>query len=211
MRILRKLRITEISAVDKPAQAHAKAVLMKRAADIDDDEDLDIVDIAKRFVEPGGDPGGVTKADFEDELRKRAAAAYPNLPFASAFSAYARNDRDGQFLMRAVLKAERAVTQAAQQLPPMKSFGPAGEELGRLARWMARSKSISHQQAFKTLYSDPSRAELVRRVREEERRATEAVRGQRAPIRNAERLYSVNSSNRGIGDQRPIRDGIVRP
>lgn len=39
-RIMHKFRMNEISAVDRPAQAHAKSVIMKRADDADDADDI---------------------------------------------------------------------------------------------------------------------------------------------------------------------------
>jgi hypothetical protein len=68
-----------------------------------------------------------------------------------------------------------------------KAFGPAGEELNRLAAEMGRSKNLSMQESFRSLRADPSRAELVRRSKEEVRRASEAATRQRLPLRQAEK------------------------
>jgi hypothetical protein len=63
----------------------------------------------------------------------------------------------------------------------------AGEELNRLAAEMGRSKNLSMQESFRRLLADPSRAELVRRSKEEARRASEAATRQRWPLRQAEK------------------------
>jgi S-adenosylmethionine:diacylglycerol 3-amino-3-carboxypropyl transferase len=76
--------------------------------------------------------------------------------------------------------------QRAQDLKP-EPAGPASEELDRLARSMAREKKYSYQQAFSRIYSDPERAELVARVRQEEAELRARVAAQRFPTRNAER------------------------
>ena len=49
-RILRKLEIREISAVDKPAQRHARAVIMKRDTEYTPDE---LVELIQKSVDAG--------------------------------------------------------------------------------------------------------------------------------------------------------------
>jgi hypothetical protein len=111
-RILHKFKLTEISAVDRPAQAHAKAVIMKRA-DIDDDEDdLDIVDIAKALVEEGVNHGA-TKGEFETAISKGAAAAFPGVSSAQAVTKYVTTNETGKLLLKAAREAT-TVAQAAQ-------------------------------------------------------------------------------------------------
>ncbi len=185
-RIMRKFKLTEISAVDRPAQAHAKSVIMKRVDD-DEDDDGDIELFAKALVVDRVDHGA-TKEDFEDAITKRAAAAFPGLSSAQAFARFITTDPAGKMFFKAANMAERRVAQAAQDLdPPQKSFGPAGRLLNELAADLARSKSLTLAQSYNELITDPTRADLIRRVREEERKATAAVAEQRWPMRNAER------------------------
>jgi hypothetical protein len=176
VRIMHKFKITEISACDRPAQEGARAVIMKRA---DDDEDhVDVVAIAKALV-VDGIKCGATADDFESAIVKRAAAAYPGLSSQQQYSRFIETD-PGKTLFKAATMAARSVAQAAQDwAPPQKSFGPAGEELNRLAASMARSKNLSLGESYSRLISDPTRADLVRRVKEEERKATQAVTNQR--------------------------------
>jgi hypothetical protein len=186
-RILRKLKITEISAVDKPAQAHAKAVLMKRA-DVDDDDDVDFVSIAKALVTEGLRTSA-TKEEFETDLAKRAAAAFPDLTPAKAFTKYATETDDGKVLFKAANLSNTVRQQSQDIVPRQKSFGPAGDEVNALIERMIRD-GLSLAASYSRVIEDPRHAELVRRYKEENAKASVAVRDSRAPIRNAERLYS---------------------
>jgi hypothetical protein len=182
---------------------------MKRA-DVDNDEDdLDIADIAKALVFDRIDHGA-TRADFETAISKAAAAAFPGVPSAQAVTKYVTTNETGKLLLKAASKATTVAQAAQDYVPRQKSFGPAGDEVNALIERMMRD-GLSLAASYSRVIEDPRHAELVRRYKDEAAKATAAVHGSRAPIRNAERLYSVNSSNRGIGDQRPIRDGIVRP
>jgi hypothetical protein len=185
-RILHKFKLTEISVVDRPAQAHAKAVIMKRQDD--DDDDLDLPAIAKALVEEGVNHGA-TKEDFESAIRKNAQTKFPSLSSAQQFTKYATTDETGKLLFKAALKAQ-CVEQAAQDyVPRQKAFGPAGEEVNALIEAMMR-RGLGMAESFSRVTSDPRHEQLMRRYREEARKATEAVAQTRSPIRNAERLYS---------------------
>jgi hypothetical protein len=193
-RILHKIKLEEISAVDRPAQAHAKAVILKAGDDDDDDGDArlfhtraDLAVLAKRLIETG-ETAGVDGDTYNAEIAKRAQAAFPSLSREQRFTKYITEDATGKLLFKASTMAARSVAQAAQNLgPEPKSFGPAGAELNRLATEMGRAKSLTMQEAFRRLLTDPSRADLVRRSKEESRRATDAATRQRWPLWNGEK------------------------
>jgi len=69
---------------------------------------------------------------------------------------------------------------------PEPAGGPATEKLNELARFMSKDKGISFEQAFSRLWTDPSRASLVNRVKRERAEATRDAREQRWPIAAAE-------------------------
>lgn len=72
-RIMRAFKMNEISAVDRPAQAHAKVVLMKRDADCVDP----IIDL------PAEDIAYLSKRDFDAAQRRSAASHGDALPDGS--------------------------------------------------------------------------------------------------------------------------------
>lgn len=67
-RILRKLEIREISAVDKPAQRHARAVIMKQHTEYTPDE---IVALIQKSVD-AGEAEHVQKHEFVAAITERA-------------------------------------------------------------------------------------------------------------------------------------------
>jgi hypothetical protein len=186
-RILNKIVIDEISAVDKPAQQHAKAVIMKRA----DDEYEDTLALAKALVVDGINHGA-TQEDFNAEIRKRADVSFPShLSPQQRFTKFVTETAEGKLLFQAVLKAERVEQQAVQDLtPPQKASGPAGRRFNEMAYATARANAISLGAARSRIAGDPAHADLMRRYKEENERATRAVYDQRRPIWNAERQFS---------------------
>jgi hypothetical protein len=91
-RILHKFKITEISAVDRPAQQHAHAVIMKRD-DTDGGDDIEY--LAKALVDDGI-RSKLTKEDFETEIAKRAGDTFPDLSSAQAFTKFVTTDPAGK-------------------------------------------------------------------------------------------------------------------
>jgi len=67
-RILRKLEIQEISAVDKPAQKHARAVIMKRHTDYTSDE---LVALIHKSVD-AGEADNAQKHEYIEAITVRA-------------------------------------------------------------------------------------------------------------------------------------------
>jgi hypothetical protein len=64
--------------------------------------------------------------------------------------------------------------------------------MNALARKLARERRLSYQRAYTTLLTDPDNAELAARARDEERKATAAVRDARGSIWQAERENERN-------------------
>jgi hypothetical protein len=111
-----------------------------------------------------------------------------------AFTKFVTTDPTGKLLFKASLPVARSVAQSAQGFgAAAKAFGEAGRQLNELAAAMARSKSLSMQESYSRLIADPSRAELIRRVREEEKRATEAATRQRWPLWPGEKESKTRS------------------
>jgi hypothetical protein len=133
----------------------------------------------------GQTTGGQTRQDFENEIIKRADRR-DGESSAQAFTRYATTTEDGKILFKAALLAPPR--QVVQDLPAKKpeSAGPASKELEDLARYMARSKKYTFQQAYSELYTDPERAELVARVKREEADLKRRVSDARFPLRDAE-------------------------
>jgi hypothetical protein len=162
---------------------------------------MDSRHFAKMLVTQGIDCGQ-TPEFFENDIAKRAEAIRrPGESREQAFSRFATETDDGRLLFKAATMAARSVAQAAQDVAPeQKAFGPAGRLMNELAVELARSKSLTLQESYSRLIVDPARADLVRRMREEEKRATDAVTRQRWPMWNAEResqRWPLHNSQRG--------------
>jgi hypothetical protein len=146
---------------------------------------------AKILVTQGLDCGR-TRQDFEEDIAKRSEEIRaPGETKEQVFTRYATTTDDGRLLLKASMMAPPR--QAAQDLPVPKTpepAGPASKELDDLARWMAKEKGISFQQAHARLQADPERKALVARVRREEIEAGQRVREARSPITSATREYS---------------------
>jgi hypothetical protein len=179
-RILSKIVINEISAVDRPAQQHARAVIMKRA----DDDDADVITIAKRVVDSGGrDHGGVTSDVYHRELEKLALAnRLDGETMQKAYVRLAETTETGSLLFKAALWGPPP-KQAPQDFPlPKPKLTGAALELQELAESMAADKKISVERAKGRLLSDPDRKDLLRRLMRQERETTNRVSAQRNPI-----------------------------
>jgi hypothetical protein len=157
---------------------------------------VDILGFAK-ILNNTGEASGFTRDDFHHEIQKRAAAT--RLSGETSAQAYTRVllTPEGKELYKAY-RAAPAPVQAAQDFPLPKEkpepAGPASREFDDLAHDMARKKGISFQQAHARLYTDPERAELVRRVKIEERDQTARVAASRSPIASATREFGRDGS-----------------
>lgn len=158
-RIISKLTIDEISAVDRPAQEDARMVIMKRESGGDEDmntEKIDIQALAHIACELAA-----------KELRK----SHPELTVEQAYSKVYESNLD-------IRKADRAgsVLKFTKQYPPVARTTPAvahGDsndtdlaDLQELAAELQRTNPyLTVEQAFARVYSDPANAELAKRER----------------------------------------------
>jgi hypothetical protein len=150
---------------------------------------MDVRHFAKILVETGNQCG-LDREDYHQALEKLATdakRATESLP--QAYTRIATTTDEGRLLFKAIGVAPPR--QAAQDLPAPKRkpepVGPASRELNELAAAMARQKGLSFEQSYERLWSSPDRAELVRRVKQEEAEQRAEVRRQRWPIAEAER------------------------
>jgi hypothetical protein len=101
-RNLKRLRILEVSAVDKPAQEGATARIIKR-----DNTDMDttLVKIAKAMVYDNFETQAFNRSDFYDAIVRRASElrkAKPELTKEQAFAKVVEIDEDAKLLMAAM-------------------------------------------------------------------------------------------------------------
>jgi hypothetical protein len=174
---------------------------MKRAETEEHDMDKSMQNtlvFAKCLVEDGNACG--TDSDtYHQALEKLALASKgANESLPKAYTRVATTTEQGRLLFKAAMMAPKP-KQAPQDLVPRNvkpAPGPASEEMNALARRLARERRVSFQQAYTRLLTDPDEghAELAARVRDEERRASAAVRDARDPIWTAERQYERNFS-----------------
>jgi hypothetical protein len=155
-----------------------------------------MADAALRFAKMLTTQGldvGMTRQDFEAEISKRAEATRAHGESREqAFTRVATADDDGRLLFKAsVMAPPKQAPQDFQAKPPQRQFsGEAGAELERMARAMAKDKSISYEQAFARLWSDPEGAELVARAKAEAADKRREIAAQRWPITSAAREFS---------------------
>jgi hypothetical protein len=157
---------------------------------------MDYLDIAKHYNSTGDwNSCSLTSEDFHKAIERRAEAI--RRPGQSAAQAYTEilGTPEGIALHAAYKRAPKPPVQAPQDtVTTMPPAGPASAELERMAREMARSKGVSFQRAYTQLYTDPERAELVARMRLEERAATSRVAEARWPLETANAELGQNWS-----------------
>ena len=148
-RIIRKLKIGEISAVDRPAQTHARAVIMKRA-----DERKEIK------MDTGTAALSLLHAKAA-ELRKRE----PNLTIEQCFTkVYC--DPENADLAKLERAGNRPRTDVSVKQPENASTGAAYLALDVKAEQLRKSMPhLTREQCFAKIYEDPSNAELARLIR----------------------------------------------
>lgn len=113
----------------------------------------------------------VTKAQFFDELSKRAEAEKkPGESVAQAFARFADTDV-GKVLMQAHKLAGGPDHQFERPVPsPVRKASPAMDKLMQLAA--ARSKAspeLSPEQSFAAVYTDPANKDVVAGLRQQHR------------------------------------------
>lgn len=150
-RIIRKLTINEISAVDRPAQEDAKMVIMKRESGGDEDMKIEKLDIQ-------------ALAHFACELAaKELRKSHPELTVEQAYSKVYESNLDIRKADRAgsVLRFTKQSAPGARAEPLASDTGLA--ELQRLAADLQRAQPLmTAEAAFAKVYSDPANAELAK-------------------------------------------------
>jgi hypothetical protein len=149
---------------------------------------MDTLDFAK-ILHTTGNACGFDRDDFHREIEKRAAETRSSRE--SEAQAYTRilQTSEGKELYKAyrVAPMGKPPIQEAQDIPRPEPAGPASKALSELARFEAKAKNISYEQAFSRLLTSPDHRELVREVKREELSATRLVADSRWPLREAER------------------------
>lgn len=158
--IIHKLIIDEISAVDRPAQAHARAVIMKR------DEGDTAMDLSNVDLQALAHETCLLKAA---ELRK----SEPKLTLEQAYSRIYQSSID-------IRKADRAgaiqnfnkLASPVARTEPVIAHGNSNDtglaELEKLAaEQRRRAPWMTVEQAFAAAYTDPQNAEIATRERKE--------------------------------------------
>ncbi len=165
-RILRKLEIREISAVDKPAQRHARAVIMKRETEYTPNE---LVELIKKSVDAG-------EADNEPKYKYMEAIT------ARANDLRVAGDTDAQAFTKAITTDEPCrllfkLMKAApgSDVPPPAApqddddaKGPAEQAMeaavaAHRADAAAQGLKLSAEQAFAAVYTSPAHRGLKAR------------------------------------------------
>jgi hypothetical protein len=170
-RILRKIEIAEISAVDKPAQKGAKAVIMKRHTDYTPDE---VVDIIQKSVS-AGETEHVQKHEYIEMINERAEALrVAGETKEQAFTKAITTDAPSRLLYK-LLKAA-----PGSEVPPRdasrddvkptkpEEIGPAHAKLHSLAVDHRRAHPrLSYEAAYSQVYTAPQNTKLRDAARKE--------------------------------------------
>jgi hypothetical protein len=184
-RIMRNFVISEVSCVDSPAQAHAKAVILKRAEvayntvraaasnSVDKPkgyENMSLYEIQK-MIQKAGEIAEETLQLKAEALRK----SEPHLTEAQAFSKIYCDPRNVH-LRRAERNkngfSEAYLPRSEKRYPPVARTEPAVEPdmaMGKLkesaAEMRRQNPFLTPEQAFARIYSAPENRELVRAER----------------------------------------------
>lgn len=162
-RILRSFRLTEISAVDRPAQAHAKMTIMKR------DEGKEELDMSNVNI------GALALLLLEGKATA-LMKAHPELSEAQAFSkVYA--DPANRVIAEAERRAARSGIPVARTEPKILSSLDDGEIKSMIDEERRRNPFLSAEQIFSRLYNSAAgredRARFQAALRDFARKATE--------------------------------------
>jgi hypothetical protein len=156
---------------------------------------MDILDFCK-ILNATGQPSGLDKAMINAEIQKRAEAEIrePGLSPQQLYTRYVTTTDAGRELFKAVGRAPdpRPAVQDLSNVRGPISAGESSRDLNALAQEMADKMKVSREKAYTALWVDPRRAELVARVKQEERDLQEWMRGQREPTQAAYDEYRRN-------------------
>jgi hypothetical protein len=160
-KILRKIVIEEISCVRKPANEHAKVLIMK-SADTLPETGLDAVEMIKK-MQANGDFEGFEKADYLDLLNGLAEEIQQD--GESIQKAFVRGLETPAgvelFGLMKRSKGSEVVERDAKEDSVPKYDGPADAELNRLARERQKVSGRSFAQSFSDVLDMPGNRKLT--------------------------------------------------
>jgi hypothetical protein len=186
MTVLKKIVINEISCVDKPAQKHARALIIKRMEEAT--QPWHVAEDLEKAVEAGlmaeldkGDVDGLIKARVKDIRR-------PGERDASAYTRCITDDDIGKVLFQIYKAAPNVALEKAKSdapNPPLKPFSPE-VEVAKLGPAHARLHAMaldhrkawntrSYQSSFSAVYSHRDNRELREAAQKEQ--LTASMRG----------------------------------
>ena len=168
MRILRKIKIDEISAVFRPASQHAKVLLMKSAnADAPETGDIAVSEIRK--MESDGRFDGYQKSDYLDLLNALAEDIQQEAESIQKAFTRGLETPAGRELFGLMKRAQgsEVVERGAKQDDVPKFDGPASAAIDKLAKERARITGRSYQQAYADILDDPGNRKLARAAADE--------------------------------------------
>ncbi|MGO9771100.1 MAG: hypothetical protein ACLPSW_16435 [Roseiarcus sp.] len=161
-RILKKIEIREISAVDKPAQKHARAVIMKRHTDYTTDE---LVGLIQKSVD-AGEADNEPKYKYMEAITARANdLRVAGDTDAQAFTKAITTDEPCKLLFKLMKSApgsEVPPPDAKQDdVPHVDAKGPAEQAMEEAvathrADAAAEGRTLSREQAFTEVYMHPA-------------------------------------------------------
>jgi hypothetical protein len=165
-RILRKIEISEISAVDKPAQKHAKAVIMKRHTETPDE----LVGLIQKSVD-AGEVAHLQKHEYIEAINERAnELRVAGDTDAQAFTKAILNDEPCKLLFKLMKAApgSEVPPQSAVAPPKPEELGPANAKLHSMAVDLKRAQPrLTYEGAFARIYTDAANTSLRDAARKE--------------------------------------------
>jgi hypothetical protein len=164
MAVLKKIVIDEISAVRKPAQTHAKVLIIKSADAAPETGDEAVTEILK--LQSNGDFDGFEKSDYLGLLNSLAEEIQADgesieKAFTRGLETPAGIELFG--LMKRAKGSEVKVEGDAPQDTVARRDEPATAELELKAQELARKTGLSYAQAFTRIIDDPK----YRRLRDD--------------------------------------------
>jgi hypothetical protein len=144
-RIMRRFVIKEISGCDRPAQAHARAVIMKRADDEVSKSERPMSDEEiEAFDAHGSGPvHEKLRARYDDRLRSNTHLS-PEEAFASAFRSLSFKDRDELRAEKSGEAQAREAENAARLRASLRGIDVGKVDIGALARIALERKGGSY-------------------------------------------------------------------
>jgi hypothetical protein len=177
MAVLKKIVIEEISGVDRPAQKHARVVMLKR--DNTEDAYIEVGDEAVteiRKLQKNGDFADFQKHDYMQLLNSLAEEI--QLEGESIQKAFTRGLETPAGielfgLMKRAKGSEVKVEGDAPQDDVARHDGPASAKFHSMVVDHQRAnRGLSYQQSYSRLYSDPDNFELREQIKAEHLAAT---------------------------------------